>query len=121
MHKPIDEESIFDDDELFVGETLNDRKMDQLVALRELCLDISNAEPSIKYDAYPFSNHSQNGIVILDFPEILFCASRRVMVRLSKAISLADDITMSTLGGGIRFSFGVQNMWADFHFEDVKK
>ena len=116
---PTDEERLFDDaNERFHGDVLDEKKMDRLNRLRAVCRAVSDAEPSIKFTAYPFSDRSQNGMVILDFPKVMFCTSRQAISAISQAFALSDDITTTTLAGNLRISFGVHNMWSDFHYDE---
>lgn len=117
---PTDEEIMFDDaNERFVGDVIDPKKMERLNTLRSICQEISEREPRIKYKAYPFSNRSQNAMAVLEFPDLLFCANSRVLSLISKALTTAEDMTTTTLAGGLRVVFGIQNMWTDFHIEQI--
>lgn len=107
-----------DINDFFRGDVLDQTKMDRLNELRAACAAIAEYEPRIKYMAYPFSNESRNGTVILDFPQVLFCTDKRVMNRLSVAIAKADDLCVSSLDGHMRFSLGVKDMWKEFHYAE---
>lgn len=110
-----------DANERFVGEVLNEEKMKALTMLRKICADLAERDRQIKYKAYPFSNRSQNGTVILDLPQVAFCTDKRVMRGIADALSIADDVGTSVLGNGLRISFGIQDMWKDFHYEESKE
>lgn len=107
-----------DINEFFRGDVLDQAKMDRLNVLRNFCAEIAEYDPRIKYMAYPFSNESRNGTVILDFPQVLFCNDRRVISRLSAAIAKADDLCVSALDGHMRFSLGIKDMWKEFHYAE---
>ena len=114
-------ERVFGDaNERFVGDVLNEEKMKTLTKLRAVCREISEREPRIKYTAQPFSNRSENAFVALDFPKVLFCADAAVLNRISEACAIATDICTSTLTGGLRITFGINDMWTEFHYLEKK-
>lgn len=120
-YTPDMEESVMTDiNERFVGDVINEEKLKKLNGIRELCRKIAERDHDIKYTARPFSNRNQNGMVILDFPSVVFCTDDGVMKRLSDAFYAAESVAFSTLGGNLRITFGVRDMWNEYHYEDEK-
>ena len=109
---------LIDNAEHFLGEVLDEEKMVRLIKLRAICRKIEEAEPCIKYKAYPFSNRNRNGMVILDFPQVLFCTDRRVISSLSAALAISDNVSASTLCGNLRLSFGIHDMWSKYGYDN---
>ena len=115
----IDEfDTMIDNNESFLGEELDEEKMEQLNRLKNICVEIGKREKGIKYSAYPFSNRSQNAFVMLDFPRLLFCTDKKVMRLLSQALTISDDFSSTALAGELRVCFGIHNMWTKWRYDE---
>jgi len=118
-YTPTEEDILFGDaNETFHGIKLDEGKLKRLNSLRALCATLSATDGRVKYKAYPFSDAQRNATVILDLPEVWFCTDRRVMRMLAEAFEKADDATTTTLGEGLRISFGLRDMWTEFEYKD---
>ncbi len=115
---PNDEEMIFGDaNERFIGEELDEEKMDKLNKLKVICVEIGTREPEIRYRACAFSNLERNASVMLDFPRVYFGTEKGVMLLIAEAMGVADYFSTSTLGDGLRLTFGIHDMWSKFRYD----
>ena len=121
-YEPTVEEKIFmDANEYFVGDVLNEDKLNELNKLRDICHKLSRLDSRIKYKAHPFSNKSKNAMVMLDFPEVYSSWNRSVKNLFSAAINMADGIITSTTVNGLRVSLSLSDMWTEYHYDDFRK
>lgn len=115
------EERVFGDaNERFVGDVFDDEKMKEYTKLRNICLEITRIDHSVKHNYIPFSNRSMNALVSLEFPSVFLCGNAKVIRRLSAAFAIADDVWTSTLTGGLCITFGIRDMWTEFHYLEKK-
>lgn len=105
------------DVDAFRGDVLDEDKIARLKRIIALCQKVSELEPDVSARGVPFDNESQHGIVIVDFPPIMACANKSVVQALSEVFSLADDFGFSDLGGTIRLSIGVHDIWSVYHYD----
>jgi len=118
MGKPTEEEMIFGDaNERFRGDVLDGAKAERLNRLHEICTAIAKRDKGLKYKEQAFSRESRNGTLILDFPSVWVGLDEETNRLLSRLFAEADDVGISTLGGRLRLSFGVQDIWAEFHYD----
>ncbi len=100
-----------DENDSFRGHDLNAKKMERLNAMREVCRKLSEADSRFSFECVPFSNRERNGSVMLTLPSVALCDDRRVLNALSNLFRLSDIFIESTLGGDLRFTFSVHDMW----------
>ena len=111
-------EKMFTDvNELFVGDELDQAKLDKLNRLRDLCREIAETEEGIRARVFPFSNANRNGMAGLDFRKFAFCSNRKVMRTLAQVLASADDFSLSAADDGVRMCFGIHDMWEHFHYD----
>ena len=107
-----------DDNEHFLGEVLDEKKMERLKKIRTMCREIAEAEPEISAKFMPFSNESRNGTASLIFPQLLFCANDKVNGKLSDVFHLSDAFVITAMGERIKLSFIVHDMWTKFGYDN---
>ena len=110
------------ENEAFVGDVLNEKKMERLNTLKYFCKELVKAEPHIKYDETLLDNWSRNGTVSLIFPTVIYIDDARVQTIMAGLFKMADDYVISSLGGDcITMTFGIHDMWSEFHYDYDKK
>ena len=96
----------------FYGAVLDEAKMARLNTLRNLCREVAEIEPSIKYTYTFFDNTTRNGAVKLDFPMLSFNQKLGVLENLSALFETADAFVLSGMGENrIRLTFLIHDMW----------
>ena len=106
-----------DDNEHFLGEELDQEKMDRLNRLRDLSARFAKGERGVSYSAFPFSNRSRNAMITIDVPSVFFTASSRSMQTISEITALSDFVSFAVVADGkIRIGFGVHDMWTKFGY-----
>ena len=107
-----------DNNEHFLGEDLDQGKLNRLNRIKSLCLEISGMDNRIQYTAYPFDNRSRNGFAILDLPKLLFCTDEKLIRRLADLFYASDFVSLSTLSGALRISCGIHDMWSKWGYDN---
>ena len=100
-----------DENDRFRGHDLNAVKMERLNAMREVCRKLAEADDRFRFECVPFSNRERNGSVMLTLPSVALCDDRRVLNALSDLFRLSDIFIESALGGDLRLTFSVHDMW----------
>ena len=107
-----------DDNEHFLGEEIDTEKMKRFDRIRALCLDVSEADPDI-WDSYPpFTERSRNGMACLEMPSVKFQSNPTVLKALSQLFAEADACITSAIGGELRITFVVHDMWKKFGYDN---
>lgn len=109
------------ENEAFVGDVLDKRKMEKLDRMKYFCRELVKAEPSIEYKESLLDNWSRHGTVILHFPDVLFVNSKRATEIMRSLFATADSFGVSSLGEDIIISFNIYDMWSEFHYDYNKK
>ena len=118
MREPTILDKLFGDaNEHFIGDELNQDKMQTLNTLRDICYKLSTTDRDIKYTARPFDNTRMVASVIVDLPDV-YAFEEEAKELISKAFAVADSVTISTSPGNLRFAFSVKKMWNTYHYED---
>lgn len=109
-----------DDIDHFIGEELDEEKMEQLKKLRSVCRRIAELSPDIKATFLPFSNRSINGTAFLELPRVTAETNTTVSRFLGRAFTLSDAFGISARedGTGITIGFVVHNMWSKFGYDN---
>ena len=99
------------ENEAYWGTDLSVEKNEKLTRMREIAIKIADKDKGIKHSYVPFDNSNRNATIQLDFPAVFFTADEGLFKMLGALMDEADDFCMSSLGEGIRMTFGVHNMW----------
>ena len=80
------------------------------------CRAISRAEPRIRFIDSLLHNGERNGHARLDFPSVLFIDDERICKRMGALFAFSDfAVIAETEDGSIRLTFGVKDMWSEYH------
>ena len=110
------------ENEAFVGDVLDERKMAKLNRLKSYCRELVKLEPHIKYDETLLDNWSRNGMVTLHFPTVIFIDNSMAQTIMEALFRVADLYVVSSLAGDrITMTFGIRDMWSEFHYDYDKK
>lgn len=109
-----------EENERYVGDVLDESKMNRLNKMRALCRNAAESDPQIGVKTLPFSNRSRNGTAMLLLPSAFFCADRCALRSVSEAVALADALTVVSVGEQLRVSLIVLDMWSEYHLEQEK-
>lgn len=102
-----------DDTEHFLGIEINEKKMDRLNRMRDLCRRIEEAEPQIRNRFDPFDNRRRSASVILEARNPFWTFNSAVVKLLSELVSMADDIAVCIVEGTdtLRLTCNISDMW----------
>lgn len=104
--------------EAFVGEVIDNEKKQLFDAMDKVCRKLEKTDQAIKYRYTPINNRSKNGMLLLDFPKVYCSSNKQVLEIISTLLEAADDFGVSTLGDKCVISFGVQDIWSEFHYDE---
>ena len=125
MNKYTDEFDAFDKidtdiNDYFVGDEIDQEKLERLNRMRDICREICEKESGVAAPLFPFSNRERNGTVKLEMKNPFWTFSAAVMKRVAALFSMSDDAAIAIPEGTdiIRITFGVHDMWKEFHYDE---
>ncbi len=102
----------------FRGDVVDEEQMKRLDKLRRLCMDISGMNEHIESPFFVFDKYTRNGTAGIKFGNSEWVFDKEIMARIAELFASADDFCISCLGGdGISLTFGVKDMWSEYHHE----
>ena len=109
-----------DDTEHFLGEKLNEKKMERLNAMRDLCAALADKESGIRHRFRPFTNKDRHGSVALELKSPVWTFDLSVTKLLSRLFDMTDSFAAAIVEetGAIRLTFDVQNMWTKYGYDN---
>ena len=109
-----------DDTEHFLGIELNEKKMERLNKMRDLCRRIAEAEPQIRNPFDPFDNRRRSGSVRLEARSPFWTFSGEAVKLLSELLSMADDVAVCVVAGTdtLRLTCSISDMWDESGYDN---
>ena len=123
-YNPSMEESVMSDiNEMFHGDKYDDGKLERLSKMRNICREVAEIDSSVSAPMIPFTTESRNASVKLELKNPFWTARKGVRQRIALLFDLADDTAVAIVDGTdtIRMTFGVQDMWVEWHYDDPIK
>ena len=116
----INIDKLLDDAEHFLGLELNEKKMETLNRMRDLCRAIAEIEPQVKSPFVPFYNKCRNASVMLEARNPFWTFDSRVLKLLAELLSMADNMSVCIVEGTdtIRIMCSIKDMWDKFGYDN---
>lgn len=99
-----------DQNEAFVGKTLNKNAEERYQTLAVTVAQLLNCDSALQTRAFPPDKSDPNAQISIDFSKA-FRMEAFEMDTLSAALSLCDVLNIVPYNGGIRMTFTVKNIW----------
>lgn len=111
-YTPEEIDAMYQRNENFDGKQAN---LDKLQLFQEIKADLTeflhNCDDVYKLDEISPNKHEKNALLFLDL-HVLSVFSKNEVAMLTAIMNKADRVIISAIkGGGIRISFGVENIW----------
>lgn len=104
--------------ESFRGTKIKPDKLQRLNSMKYMLKQLHEADDRIETPFVPFDNQCRNATVKITIPYVYFSTNRRVQTTMAALFSAADDVAFTSLGGeSIGITFGIHDMWEEYHHE----